>query len=63
MEIDYINGKKWNIKKFNPANNIIQELINGNVIIKEYEKRNLIYEGEFKNGERNGKGQEYDKGI
>ena len=62
-EIEYIKGKKWNIKIFDVKGNIIQELINGNGIISEYESPYiLIFEGEYKNGERNGKGKEYEIG-
>ena len=63
-EIDYVKGKKWNIKIFDNKENIIQELINGNGVIKEYGLyyKNLIFEGEYKNGERNGKGKEYQNG-
>ena len=32
---------------------------NGNGTIKEYYFDKLIFEGEYKNGERNGKGKEY----
>ena len=62
FEIDYIKGKKWNGKIFDEKDNIICEIINGNGIFKEYDKYNYIsFEGEYKNGERNGKGKEYDK--
>ena len=64
FEIDYIKGKKWNGKIFDEKNNIICEIINDNGIFKEYDKVNYIsFEGEYKNGERNGKGKEYKSGY
>ena len=42
--------------------NIIYEIKNGAGIIKEYNyKDKLIFEGEYLNGKRNGKGKEYNK--
>jgi len=57
----YLNNKKWNGKGYDINRNIIYELINGNSIVKEYNEVGLriIYEGEYKNGKRNGKGKEY----
>ena len=57
-----MNGKKLNgigILK----NEIIYELKEGNGYIKEYDLfsgNHLLFEGEVLNGERNGKGKEYD---
>ena len=42
-------------------NNKVYELKNGEGYIKEYNyKGNLVFEGEYLNGKRNGKGKEYD---
>ena len=58
-EIDYIKGKIWNGKIFDEKDNIIYEIINGNGALKEYDNYNYIsFKGEYKNGERNGKGKE-----
>ena len=61
----YLNNKKWNGRGYDIKGNIIYELINGKGIVKEYYEDyiimmiQLIYEGEYKNGERNGKGKQY----
>ena len=73
FEGQYYNGKEWNGKGYNPNNGIIYELKNGKGIKKKYiwetgdpgddwyvEKDILIFEGEYLNGEKNGKGKEYD---
>ena len=49
----------WNIKGYNKENNIINKLKKGQGYIKEYYKNILIFEGEYFNGEKNGKGKEY----
>ena len=57
----YLNGKKWEGKGYDKLNNIVYELKEGKGFIKEYdyENGNLIFEGEYLNGEKNGKGKEY----
>ena len=62
FECEYLNGKIWNAKTYDKETNlIIFELKNGKGIIKEYNYESvLIYEGEYLNGQRNGKGKEYD---
>ena len=58
---EYINGKKWNgIGYFNNFN-IIYLIKNGNGYIIELDnhEKKLIFEGEYLNGERNGRGKEY----
>ena len=56
----YFNGKKWKGKTYNIFNNIIKELKNGNGFIYEYDLYGeLIFEGEYLNGRKNGKGKEY----
>ena len=59
-EIEYKNGKMWNVKECE-INNKKYELKDGKGFIKELDKDNdsFIYEGEYLNGERNGKGKEY----
>ena len=64
---EYLNGKKWNGKGYDRKGNVIYELKNGDGYVKKYyydyvfKRDTLIYEGEYKNGEKNGKGKEYDK--
>ena len=55
----YLYNKKWEGKGYDEKGNIIYELTNGNGKIREYYKRWLIFEGEYLNGNRNGKGKEY----
>ena len=57
---EYLNGKRWNGKGYNNKK-IIYELKEGKGYIKEYNiyDGRLRFEGEYKNGERNGKGKEY----
>ena len=54
FEGEYFNGKKWNIKGYDKSLSNICELKNGKGYIKENR-----YEGEYLNGERNGKGKVY----
>ena len=57
---EYLNGKKWNGKRFNKYGYIELEIIDGKGKGKEYyDNGNLFFEGEYLNGERNGKGKEY----
>ena len=60
-EGEYLYDKKWNGKGYDKDGNIIYELINGNGRVKEYNKncKKLIFKGEYLNGKRNGKGEEY----
>ena len=62
FEGEYLCNKKWNGKGYDEKGNIIYELINGKGKVKEYNNFdcNLIYEGEYLDGKRNGKGKEYD---
>ena len=60
FEGEYLNGKQWTGKGYNSDNKLEFEIKNGEGIIKEYNKGgDLIYEGEYLNGEKNGKGKEY----
>ena len=58
----YLDGKKWEGKGYDPDHNIIYELNNGKGNIKVYDFYNgqLIFEGEYEKGQRNGKGKEFD---
>ena len=57
---EYLNGKKWNGIGYDDKNNLICEFKNGNGFIKKYGiKDKIIFEGEFINGEGNGKAKEY----
>ena len=59
-EGEFLYNKKWNGKGYDENNNIIYELINGNGRVKEYNwNGELIFEGEYLNGQKNGKGKEY----
>ena len=64
---EYLKGKKWNGKGYfckgeeNKNNiNVIYELKKGKGLIKEYyDNGKLKFEGEYLNGEKNGKGKKY----
>ena len=60
-EGDYLFYNKYNGKGYDENGNIIYELKNGNGKIKEYDYDKLLFEGEYLNGRRNGKGKEYDQ--
>ena len=60
---EYLFGKKWAGKGYDENGNVVYELNNGSGTIKEYDRwGELVYEGGYLNGERNGKGKEYDYG-
>ena len=60
FEGEYLNGKRWNGKGYDSDGTIKYELKEGKGYIKEYNYfGNLIFEGEYSNGERNGEGKEY----
>jgi len=55
-----LSGKRYNGKGYDKEGNIIYELKNGNGTVREYNLDNiLIYEGEYLNAKRHGKGKEY----
>ena len=64
FEGEYLDGKRWNGKGYDMDNNVVYELKNGNGFIKEYnpDTGDIIFEGEYSNGIRNGKGKEYYRG-
>ena len=60
-EGEFFYNKKWTGKGYDEKGNIIYELINGTGKIKEYDEDEdgfLIYEGEYLNGEKHGRGKE-----
>ena len=60
LDIILFEEKKWNGKLYEPNNKNIYELKNGNGFIREYfPDGKLLFEGEYINGEKNGKGKEY----
>ena len=62
FEGQYLNGKKWTGKEHDQYGNIFYELKNGKGFAKEFDLAGkVIYEGEYLNGEKNGKGKAYDK--
>ena len=59
-EGEYLFDRKFNGKGYDKNGNIIYELINGNGKVIEYDNNgHLLYEGEYLNGLKNGKGKEY----
>ena len=59
-EGEYLFDKKWNGIGFDNNGNKIYQIINGKGKIKEYNPNGyLIYEGEYKNYIKEGKGKEY----
>ena len=60
-EGEYLFDKKYNGNGYDENDNIIYELKNGTGKVKEYDDidNELIFEGEYLNGKRNGKGKEY----
>ena len=55
----YLNGKRWNGKIYDESSKNVYKLKKGKGYIKKYHGDTLIYEGEYKNGEKNGTGIEY----
>ena len=63
FEGEYLFDKKWNGKGYDDNGNLKYELINGNGKVIEYDNYGFkIFEGEYLNGKRNGKGKEYEEG-
>ena len=52
------NGKRWDGKGYN-KNNIIYEIKDGKGYLKDYNYNEIIFEGEYMNGLKNGNGKEY----
>ena len=60
MKVNIKKGLKWNGKGYDVRNNIVYELKNGKGYVKEYNYYcRLIFEGEYVNGQKNGKCKEY----
>ena len=60
FEGDFSYDEKWDGKGYDKNGNIIYELINGKGRAREYNDfGTLIYDGEYLNGKRHGKGKEY----
>ena len=60
FEGQFLNNKYWKGNVYDKNDNIIYELNKENNIVKEYcwcDK--IVFEGEYSNGKRNGKGKEY----
>ena len=60
-EGEFSFDKKWNGKGYDENGNTIYELKNGKGKVKECDDDGIIFEGEFENGNRNGKGKEINK--
>ena len=57
----YYNGKKWNGIGYDINGNEVYEIKYGRGFVKEYYDDGVLkFEGEYFNGERNGKGKKYD---
>ena len=58
---EYLNDLKWNGKGYDSFNNIAYELKDGKGLVKEYYdfSKNLKFECEYLNGQKNGVGKEY----
>ena len=59
FEGEYLYGKRWNGKGYDGNKNFSYELKNGIGHVKEYYYYNVIFEGEYINGEKNGKGIQF----
>ena len=59
FEGEYIYGKRWNGTGYDGDKNFSYELKNGIGHVKEYYYYNVIFEGEYINGEKNGKGIQF----
>ena len=65
FEGEYLNDKKWNGILYDVINNEKYELKNGNGFFKEYYINgglDITFDGEYKNGNRDGKGKELSDG-
>ena len=60
FEGEFLNDQIWNGRGFTKNKEVLYEIKDGKGIIKEYDYwGNLIFEGEYLNGERSGKGKEF----
>ena len=58
-EGEYLFNKKWNGRGYNEKGKIAYELNTGTGKVKEHKNGRLIFESEYLNGKRNGKGKIY----
>ena len=59
-EGEFLDGKDWNIKQYDKNGNVINELKEGKGYMYEFNQFDeIIFKGEYLNGERNGKGKEF----
>ena len=57
---EWKSGKRWNVKKYLQYSFMKNELKEGKGYLREFSKQSINrYEGDYSNGERNGKGKEY----
>ena len=56
---EYYNDKRWTGKSYDKNGNIISEIKEGKGYYKEYYSENMIFECDYLNGVRNGKGKIY----
>ena len=62
FEGEYLNNLRWKVNIYDKSGNLICKLNNENNVVKEYYYYGkLIFEGEYLNGKRNGKGKEYNE--
>ena len=60
---EFLNDNEWNTKEYDKNGKIKKEIKNGKGILNEYnENYQLIFEGEYLNGLKNGKGKKYSDG-
>ena len=57
---EYLNGYMYNGQGYDGNNNLVYELKDGCGYVKLYSFAKLLFEGEYLNGRKNGKGKEYD---
>ena len=63
FEGEWKSGKRWNVKRLGNVSTFKKELKEGKGVLYEYsECKQILYRGEYSNGERNGKGKEFYKG-
>ena len=62
LKVNFLNNKEWILIGYDWNGGIKYKLnndINGNRTRKEYYFGKMLFEGQYLNGERNGKGKEY----
>ena len=56
---EYLYNRKWNGTGYDSNGNVIYVLNNGTGQVMEFENDNLIFDGNYLNGKRDGRGKEY----